>query len=205
VIVAARTLFAERGIDATSMDAIAAAAGVSKATIYNHWPDKDALCLEVMAELHGFDAELVDTDTGDLRADLLAVMGRTPPAEYEEVRERILPHFMAHAARNPTFGQAWRARVLEPPREQITRALRRAIGRGELPESLDIDFGLGLLQGPQMYWYVRRATTGRGPNAFPAALIIDTILRGVGHAPAARPMPARPRLIPARRQARRDR
>ena len=37
-------LFSERGIDATSMDAIAETSGVSKATIYKHWQDKDALC-----------------------------------------------------------------------------------------------------------------------------------------------------------------
>ena len=44
VLDAAIGLFAEYGIDATSMDAIAEASSVSKATIYKHWPDKDALC-----------------------------------------------------------------------------------------------------------------------------------------------------------------
>ena len=50
---AAARLFADHGIDATSMDAIAEASSVSKATIYKHWPDKGALCLEVMSSLHG--------------------------------------------------------------------------------------------------------------------------------------------------------
>ena len=59
-------LFAERGIDATSMDAIAEASGVSKATIYKHWPDKDALCLEVMGYLHGLDEEPPVFDSGEL-------------------------------------------------------------------------------------------------------------------------------------------
>ncbi|HJY08747.1 MAG TPA: helix-turn-helix domain-containing protein, partial [Bryobacteraceae bacterium] len=49
VLDAALKLFSKRGIDSTSMDAIAGASGVSKATIYKHWPNKDALCLEVMA------------------------------------------------------------------------------------------------------------------------------------------------------------
>jgi AcrR family transcriptional regulator len=180
VIVAARTLFAERGLDATSMDAIAAAAGVSKATIYKHWTDKDGLCLEVMAELHGFDSQLPDTDTGDLRADLLAVVGRRPPEEYADVRQRILPHFMAHAARNPTFGNAWRGRVFEPARAQITRALQRAMRRGELPETLNVDFAIGLLQGPPMYWYVRRLTTGTGPDGFAPEMLVDAFIRAQG-------------------------
>ena len=49
VLLAAVHLFAEQGIEATSMDSIAEASGVSKATIYKHWQDKDALCLEVGA------------------------------------------------------------------------------------------------------------------------------------------------------------
>ena len=53
VLKAAIALMADRGIDATSMDAIARRAGVSKATIYNHWHDKEALLLEAMADLHG--------------------------------------------------------------------------------------------------------------------------------------------------------
>ena len=53
VLRAALELFGERGIDATSMDAIARASGVGKATIYNHWADKEALLMEVMVMIHG--------------------------------------------------------------------------------------------------------------------------------------------------------
>ena len=45
VLRAALDLFSERGIEATSMDAIAQHSGVSKATIYNHWPDKGDLLM----------------------------------------------------------------------------------------------------------------------------------------------------------------
>lgn len=194
VIAAAIALFAERGIDATSMDAIAAASGVSKATIYKHWPDKDALCFEVMAELHGFESELADTNTGHLRADLLAVMGRRPPEEYTEVRQRILPHFMAYAARNPAFGTAWRNRVLEPARAQLVRAITRAIDRGELPRTVNIDFALGLLQGPPMYWYLRKQTVGGNlPIGFDAEWLVDAFLRAQGFLAPAQPPPPRAR------------
>jgi AcrR family transcriptional regulator len=198
VVAAAIDLFAERGIDATSMDAIAAASGVSKATIYKHWPDKDALCFEVMAELHGFESELPDTNSGELRADLLAVMGRTPPEEFTEARQRILPHFMAYAARNPAFGKAWRNRVLEPARAQLVRAITRAIERGELPRTVDIDFALGLLQGPPMYWYLRHKTVDENlPYGFNPEWLVDAFLRAQGFLP-----PARPSSPPARHKRR---
>ena len=53
VLEAALELVAERGVDATSMDAVAQKSGVSKATIYKHWADKDGLLLEMLAEAAG--------------------------------------------------------------------------------------------------------------------------------------------------------
>jgi len=55
VLEAAMQLFAKRGIESTSMDAIAAGSGVSKATIYKHWADKDDLCMEVLVHIHELD------------------------------------------------------------------------------------------------------------------------------------------------------
>jgi TetR/AcrR family transcriptional repressor of mexJK operon len=43
IIAAAKDLFRERGFDEVSMEAVAAAAGVSKMTIYGHFHDKAAL------------------------------------------------------------------------------------------------------------------------------------------------------------------
>jgi TetR/AcrR family transcriptional regulator len=48
ILVAAETLFASRGYDAVSMNAIAQAAGVSKANIFHHFSNKKALYLEVL-------------------------------------------------------------------------------------------------------------------------------------------------------------
>src|SRR5215831_15652280 len=53
VLDAALELVADAGVEATSMDAIARKSGVSKATIYKHWADKDALLLEMMAVAAG--------------------------------------------------------------------------------------------------------------------------------------------------------
>src|SRR5258708_20335318 len=91
VLDAALKLFAARGVDGTSMDAIAAASGVSKATIYKHWPDKNALCLEVMAGLHGAHAEPPDVDSGDLRPDLIPILSPKPPPRHHALPIRPLP------------------------------------------------------------------------------------------------------------------
>lgn len=48
IVEAATHLFLDRGFEAVSVDAIAAAAGVSKATVYARYQDKDALFGEVL-------------------------------------------------------------------------------------------------------------------------------------------------------------
>jgi AcrR family transcriptional regulator len=119
VLHAALALFSERGIEATSMDSIAAASGVSKATIYNHWADKEALLLEMMLWVNGLSAEPEDVDTGDLQRDLTAVLTRKPPDKFELARDRMMPSLISYSALHPEFGKAWRHRVMEPPRQCI--------------------------------------------------------------------------------------
>ena len=51
VLEAARTAFRENGVDGTSMDALAARAGVSKRTVYHHFPSKQALVRQLMSEM----------------------------------------------------------------------------------------------------------------------------------------------------------
>ena len=193
VLGAALRLFADRGIDATSMDAIADASGVSKATIYKHWPDKDALCLEVMTHAHGQDLPLVDIDSGDLRADLIAVLSREPPAEHTEMRTRLMPHLMAYGVRHPAFGKAWRTRALEPPRAQLTRVLERGISRGLLPRTLNPGAAIAMLLGPMMYSYVM-TLIDRDPPKKIQEVVVDAFLKSYGlAAPAGRRRRRRPR------------
>jgi AcrR family transcriptional regulator len=176
VLDAALALFAERGIDATSMDAIAERSGVSKATIYKHWPDKDALCLEVMGRLFGHQSALPDVDTGDLRADLMAVLGNRPRPGHDEVTMRMMPHLMAHAARNPAFARAWQARAFDPPRVALMRTLDRAMARGELPRDLNRNLAIALLIGPMMYEHVLRRWN-REASGSQLEEIVDMFLR----------------------------
>jgi pimeloyl-ACP methyl ester carboxylesterase/AcrR family transcriptional regulator len=154
VLRAALDLFGERGIEATSMDSIAQASGVSKATIYNHWTNKDALLIEVMLHVNGLDREPPDMDSGDTCHDLAAVLSRRPPDEFDAARSRMMPALIAYSAINREFGEAWRHRVMEPPRQSLKRILRRAIKRGQLSAALDLDLAMTLLLGPVLYTHI---------------------------------------------------
>jgi AcrR family transcriptional regulator len=177
VLHAALELVAERGLDATSMDAVAQKSGVSKATIYKHWSDKDALLLEMMADVNGLHARPA-FDSGDTRTDMVAVLSYRPP-ENADMRERILPHFVAHSAHNPAFGQAWRNMVMEPPRRELARLMEQGIRNGELAPGLDIDLSLALLLGPILYWHVFLRRTSEDPKHL-AEGVIDAFWRAFG-------------------------
>jgi AcrR family transcriptional regulator len=182
VIEAAAALFSERGLEATSMDAIAKASGVSKATIYRHWPDKDSLCLEVLVYLHGLDKELPVFDSGGdrsaFRRDLVAQLTYDPAADRKAMRERILPHLVAYASHNRVFGDAWRSRVITPVRVALRNMMARGKQRGILRPDLDPEVGLALLLGPLIYRNIFVLKQGGAAPKDLEAHVADSFLAG---------------------------
>jgi len=157
------------------MDAIAGRSGVSKATIYNHWPNKEALLLEAMATLHGL-RERPAFDSGDFRADMIAVLAYQPARKRASLQERIWPHFVAYSARNPRFGQAWRTMALGPPREELTRLVTQAVEAGELTAVPPSDLALSLLLGPIIYNHIFGRSKACQPEEL-ARIVVDQFWR----------------------------
>jgi len=54
VVAAARELFLSRGYAGTTVDDIAAHAGLTKRTVYNNYPDKEALFRQIVLDVTGF-------------------------------------------------------------------------------------------------------------------------------------------------------
>jgi AcrR family transcriptional regulator len=158
VVDAAIELFAERGIEGTSIDSIAARSGVSKATIYKHWPDKETLCLEALGRLHGIGSEGPAFDSGDLRQDLIDFLEHKPPSDCGELRDKLMPHIVAYAARNREFGNAWRAYVMEPRRAKAIELMDRGIALGYFSPHLNKTLGLAFLIGPMLYKHIFHET-----------------------------------------------
>jgi len=184
VLEAAVRLFSEEGIDATSMDAIAARSGVSKATIYKHWPDKDALAMEVLVWLYRLDEEVKPVEHGSLREDLIAALSYRPVEHHPKERERIMPHLIAYSARNQTFGKAWRSKVVVRHTAYLARVLQSAMDRGEIDQSLSMDVAVALLFGPMMYrqMFVAASRDEKAPPVF-IAQVVDAFVRAFARAP----------------------
>src|SRR6478735_9683731 len=70
ITAAAAELMLQRGFDRTTVDDVAAKAGVGKATVYRRWPSKEDLAVAAMETL--YTAEMPEPDTGSIRDDLTA-------------------------------------------------------------------------------------------------------------------------------------
>jgi AcrR family transcriptional regulator len=173
VLDATTKLFADQGIDATSMDGIASASGVSKATIYKHWPDKDKLALEVLSYVHGGNQEVPVFNSGDTRADLIAQLNYQPTPDRTEIKERLMPHVIAYSARNRVFGAAWRKTVVEKQRAALGKILERGVNERQLTHDLDCDLSIAMLVGPMIYRRIfLNSSNGRAPVNF-AEQVVD--------------------------------
>lgn len=176
VLKAAAELFASKGIDATSMDAIADASGVSKATIYNHWPDKTALCMEVLSFVHRLGDRRPKFESPDFRGDLIALLTHEPPSQQSELAQRIWPHLIAYSAKNQEFGDAWRAKAMEPVRHAIADMLARGQRSGILRRGIDHELAFAMLLGPLIYRKVFLKRSGKPSPKNIEAHVVDAFL-----------------------------
>lgn len=170
VLEAAIDLIGERGIDGTSMDAIAQLSGVSKATVYKHWADKEALCIDVIGRLRTLPPEF---RSGDSRRDLIDLLRHLSEENKPDRLMKIWPRIIGYAVANPGFAHALQEHSFGPRRAQIARLLAEAVANGELAEGIDPDLAMDLLVGPIMH---RRLTSGKVPPGM-AAQVVDAFWR----------------------------
>src|SRR5215470_12484186 len=116
IMLAGARLLEERGVRRMSMQAVAAAARVSKATIYRRWPSKDALILDLVA---GASDDADDPPaSADARAELLRWVLAGLEAE-RSPRGAALQHLVRRAAEDPPLAASLQRRVLERHRERF--------------------------------------------------------------------------------------
>jgi AcrR family transcriptional regulator len=121
-------LLQEKAYGGLTVDAVAAAAQASKATLYRRWPTKAELVLAAFTE--GACEIVVAPATGSLREDLV------------QLGEAICDHARAHAStiravftevsRDAALNDAMQHQFLHQRRAAIEHVLGQAVGRGEI-------------------------------------------------------------------------
>lgn len=179
ILEAGAGLIGAHGIGGFSVDAVAEAAGCSKATIYRRWSTKEALLLDVW---RGLASSAETPDTGSLRDDLLAYVGGLASAIHSGPLAKVLPQMMAVAMVDEAFATEYRAFRRER-RRPFREIVAHGVARGELPADTDPDSLHDLLIGPV---YSRTIFDGRPFSPAAVERLVDIILAGVAavHAPS---------------------
>jgi AcrR family transcriptional regulator len=161
-------------VDALSMEAVAARAGVGKATIYRRWANKESLLVDAVRRLKGEPPRPGGASVRDDLVMLLSVMNR----RHDSRALRILPCLVPQALRDPVHYRLYQE-IIEPRREVMREVLRRGARTGELRADLDIELALALLSGPLLMQKMLRWNPAIDEDGLPER-IVDMLLSGIG-------------------------
>jgi AcrR family transcriptional regulator len=164
-------LLLEVGYDRMSMDAIAARAHASKATIYRRWPGKQELVLDAV-RARGVGLTVAE-DTGSLRGDLVATYRSAVHGSAADDADLIAGVLRAMRS-TPELADCVRSQVIESKCDVSRIIVARAVARGELPAETD---PLILHEVASALWFHRVLVVG-GPvdDAFIAHVVDDVLI-----------------------------
>jgi AcrR family transcriptional regulator len=172
ILDAARDLLVSEGYAGLRLEHVAVRAGVSKATLYRRWASKQELCLAVLDELAR--PHIVIARSGDTRRELLAATTNAMRAVTETDFGPVIEALLSEIAMDPLLGDPFRATVVQGRRDEVRRAIRRGIDRGDLRPDADVELATELLVGPV---YFRLMFGGELTTAF-AERVVDAVLQG---------------------------
>lgn len=178
VLEATLALLDEGGLPAATIEAINARSGVSKATIYKHWPSRTAIAAEAFGRHMAEAIPLPDTGSaeGDLREQ-----ARRVSAFYAGHDGLVAGQLLAACVLDADAATYFRVYFLDGRRVAIARLWQRALDRGEVDPSISADTVVDLLSGPLIF----RLLGGHKPlTEREADAIADAVLHGLLAGPA---------------------
>src|SRR6266700_3356803 len=133
------------GFHELSIEAVAAHAGVSKATVYRWWSNKAELVID--AFVSAVEKELRFPSAGPVLESLHRQMRRWAVI-FRSPLGQIVATVIGAGPSDPEILEAFRSHWIEPRRIEARRLLQQAIAKGEIRADLDPDAVLDLLYGP---------------------------------------------------------
>jgi len=170
---AAAELLLQHGFDKTTVDEVAARAGVGKATVYRRWASKEDLAVAAMESL--YEAEFPAPDTGSIVEDLRESYRTVLAFVNSPEGQGFLRVSIAESVRDERIATLYRQSMLR--REtQARESFQRAIERGEVRPDADVDSAVEWLGGA----ITVRAVQGRPlPTVEDVPRLVGFTLRGV--------------------------
>lgn len=173
ITTATLALLAEDGYGALTMEAVAARAGVGKATLYRRYPNKEQLVVDALATL----VEPVEVPAGASVREQLVVLLSSIRKRPGSLASQIFPRLVSESIDHPELMRRYREQVLAPRRRRFTTVLQRAVGEGLVRADVDLEHAIDLLAGPVVYRNLLSAH--RPPTAAFVRRVVDDVLTGL--------------------------
>lgn len=171
---AARDLLHEGGPDAVTHVNVASAANVSRTTVYKHHPTRASLIRAAIEIEDPFAVEF----TGDLRTDLMAMIGHLVDDLADEEKARMFATFLERSYSDPELHHAADDMVCRG-RQWLTHAIDHGVHSGQIREGVDPSYVMAGLIGTFLF---RSLLSNEPVNREVAADVIDHFL--AHHAPS---------------------
>ncbi|MCQ4210260.1 MULTISPECIES: TetR/AcrR family transcriptional regulator [Streptomyces] len=190
---AALALIGEIGYARTTIEGIAARAGVGKQTIYRWWGSKAEVLMEAFIDLNEQNARAaaekhpgapVDAngfpDTGDLEADLKLVLRATVDELKDPRFEAPARALAAEGVADPQFAEDFIDKLLMPGLDQYAARLRTAQDTGQVRLDVDPEIARDLFAAPLAQRWLQ--LTGPLDHAY-ADKLVEYALYGISARP----------------------
>jgi AcrR family transcriptional regulator len=172
IIEATLDLFAEQGFEGVCVEAVAARAGVGKATIYRRWPNKEELLLAAFSSLK---SPFPEPKGVSVRDDLLAMV-RVMCADKSDPRKaRRYALLLGEGDKYPRLMARYKETVVRPRRDAMRAVIRRGVETGELRADTDVEVAMLSLTGAIM---AHEKDAGTLDDEF-ATRLVDGLLLGL--------------------------
>ncbi|HET7428714.1 MAG TPA: TetR/AcrR family transcriptional regulator [Gaiellales bacterium] len=144
IVAATLKLLAEQGYDRTSMEAVAAEADVTRATVYRRWPSKAEL---VCAALTAYPDDGPAAQPEDVRGFLVNMLSAFREGIQACDGVAICSSLYLNRHDHPEMLEQFRTAVVAPRVERMSSVLESAIAAGKVREGIDVEMVVSMLFG----------------------------------------------------------
>ena len=145
ILQATLRVLTDRGYAGTSIERIAAEAGVGKTAIYRRYSSKEELAASAAVSIK--DDWGPPPDTGNARQDIVEMLVQAQAAFARGPAFPMLGALLVEERRNPELFELFRERIMRPRRDDAMKVLQRGVERGEIRADADLEVAIHAMVG----------------------------------------------------------
>ena len=187
IIGAALELFVERGYATTRLEDIAKAAGVSKASLYRYFDNKEALFKAMVKQVVIPQIEKAETTVKDYKGEISPLINGMVVNWWETVGETricgIPKLIISEAANFPELAEFYVNEVIKRGRKLVMKMIQRGMQSGEFRQDIVPEYAARLIISPLVFAAIWKQSLASYDDQYDVKAYLsfetDVILRGI--------------------------